>query len=189
MPEGNHGNVPMNFAVAVTSTLPIGHPSANIFPGRGWWGVWMGVRCCMRWGGVNLPCGWYRVRGQLHSTGGQDHTHTHTHTHKPRSQIWILKLQYSINVWYASTGARWCILADQVLSLFMLHWSGKDDLWCRSCNFVEHQHSQVLLGHTILQMRSYQDQCHRQSWTIGWFQFNLSQQPQQYEWLQDLVLL
>ncbi len=32
-------------------------------------------------GGVNLPCGWYRVRGQLPSTGGQEHTHTHTHTH------------------------------------------------------------------------------------------------------------
>jgi hypothetical protein len=27
---------------------------------------------------VNLPFGWYRVRGQLPSTGGQDHTHTHT---------------------------------------------------------------------------------------------------------------
>ena len=26
-------------------------------------------------GGVNLPCGWYHVRGQLPSTGGQDHTH------------------------------------------------------------------------------------------------------------------
>jgi hypothetical protein len=31
-------------------------------------------------GGVNLPCGWYRVRGQLPSTGGREHTHTHTHT-------------------------------------------------------------------------------------------------------------
>ncbi len=28
-------------------------------------------------GGVNSPCGWYRVRGQLPSTGGQEHTHTH----------------------------------------------------------------------------------------------------------------
>ncbi len=28
-------------------------------------------------GGVNLPCSWYRVRGQLPSTGGQEHTHTH----------------------------------------------------------------------------------------------------------------
>ncbi len=27
-------------------------------------------------GGVNSPCGWYRVRGQLPSTGGQEHTHT-----------------------------------------------------------------------------------------------------------------
>jgi hypothetical protein len=25
-------------------------------------------------GGVNLPCGWYRVRGQLPFTGGQEHT-------------------------------------------------------------------------------------------------------------------
>jgi hypothetical protein len=25
-------------------------------------------------GGVNLPCGWYHVRGQLPSTGGQEHT-------------------------------------------------------------------------------------------------------------------
>jgi hypothetical protein len=32
-------------------------------------------------GGVNSPCGWYRVRGQSPSTGGQDHTHTHTLTH------------------------------------------------------------------------------------------------------------
>jgi hypothetical protein len=29
-------------------------------------------------GGVNLPCGWYRIRGQLPSTGGRDHTHSHT---------------------------------------------------------------------------------------------------------------
>jgi hypothetical protein len=28
-------------------------------------------------GGVNSPCGWYRVRGQLPSTGGWEHTHTH----------------------------------------------------------------------------------------------------------------
>ncbi len=42
MPEGNHAIVPMKFAVAVPSTLPNGHPSANIFPGRGWWGVWKG---------------------------------------------------------------------------------------------------------------------------------------------------
>jgi hypothetical protein len=26
-------------------------------------------------GGVNLPCGWYRVRGQPPTTGGQVHTH------------------------------------------------------------------------------------------------------------------
>ncbi len=32
-------------------------------------------------GGVNLPCGWYCIRGQLPSTGGQDHTPTHTHTY------------------------------------------------------------------------------------------------------------
>ncbi len=25
--------------------------------------------------GVNLPCGWYRVRRQLPSTGGREHTH------------------------------------------------------------------------------------------------------------------
>ncbi len=30
-------------------------------------------------GGVNSPCGWYRVRGQPPSTGGRDHTHTHTY--------------------------------------------------------------------------------------------------------------
>jgi hypothetical protein len=28
---------------------------------------------------VNSPCGWYRVRGQLPSTRGQDHTHTQRH--------------------------------------------------------------------------------------------------------------
>jgi hypothetical protein len=27
-------------------------------------------------GGVNSPCGWYRVRWQLPSTGGREHTHT-----------------------------------------------------------------------------------------------------------------
>ncbi len=27
-------------------------------------------------GGVNSPCGWYRVRGQLPSTRGREHTHT-----------------------------------------------------------------------------------------------------------------
>jgi hypothetical protein len=26
-------------------------------------------------GGVNLPCGWYHVRGQLPSTGGREHIH------------------------------------------------------------------------------------------------------------------
>jgi hypothetical protein len=35
MPEGNHGIVPMKFAVAVPSMLPNGYLSANIFPGRG----------------------------------------------------------------------------------------------------------------------------------------------------------
>jgi hypothetical protein len=30
-------------------------------------------------GGVNLSCGWYHIRGQPPSTGGQVHTHTHTH--------------------------------------------------------------------------------------------------------------
>jgi hypothetical protein len=34
-------------------------------------------------GGVNSPCGWYRVRGQLPSTGDQDHTHKHTHASEP----------------------------------------------------------------------------------------------------------
>jgi hypothetical protein len=28
-------------------------------------------------GGVNLPCGWYRVRGQLPSTRGGEHTHSY----------------------------------------------------------------------------------------------------------------
>ncbi len=27
-------------------------------------------------GGVNLPCGWYRIRWQLPSTGGREHRHT-----------------------------------------------------------------------------------------------------------------
>jgi hypothetical protein len=45
---------------------------------------------CLKWsmmsqalGGVNSPCSWYRVRGQLPSTGGRDHTHTHMHTLLP----------------------------------------------------------------------------------------------------------
>ncbi len=44
-----------------------------------------------------------------------------------RSQIWIAKLQYSINVWYAPTRTCWCIPVDPVLYLFMLHWTRKDD--------------------------------------------------------------
>ncbi len=40
-------------------------------------GCLTGVWRCRHWGGVNSPCGWYRVRGQLPSTGGQEHTHTH----------------------------------------------------------------------------------------------------------------
>jgi hypothetical protein len=31
-------------------------------------------------GGVSSPCGWYCVRGQIPSTGGQDHTHTYLST-------------------------------------------------------------------------------------------------------------
>ena len=42
MSEGNHGIVTTRLAVAVPSTLPNGYPSANISPGRGWWGVWRG---------------------------------------------------------------------------------------------------------------------------------------------------
>ncbi len=33
-------------------------------------------------GGVNSPCGLYRIRGQPPSTGGWDHKHTHTWLHK-----------------------------------------------------------------------------------------------------------
>ncbi len=36
-------------------------------------------------GGVILPCSWYRIRGQLPSIGGQDHTHTHTHRIDPQT--------------------------------------------------------------------------------------------------------
>ncbi len=79
--------------------LPNKHPSANIFPGRGWWGVWKGVWCRRHWGGVNLPCGWYCVRGQPPSTRGQDHTHTHT------ASLWHFS-QSSV------TWTRRCILAD-----------------------------------------------------------------------------
>ncbi len=89
MPEGNHGIVPMKFVVTVPSTLPNRHPSAIIFPGRGWWGVWTGVWHRMRWGGVNSPCGWYPVRGQLPSTGSQDHTHPHTHHADPQIDVQI----------------------------------------------------------------------------------------------------
>ena len=34
-------------------------------------------------GGVNLPCGWYRIRGQPPSTGGQVHTHISHHRQSP----------------------------------------------------------------------------------------------------------
>jgi hypothetical protein len=41
-------------------------------------GVSDGGRTLQALGGVNLPCGWYRVRGQLPSTGGREHTHNIT---------------------------------------------------------------------------------------------------------------
>ncbi len=40
-------------------------------------GVSDGGKAVQALGGVNSPCGWYRVRGQLPSTGGREHTHTH----------------------------------------------------------------------------------------------------------------
>ncbi len=45
-------------------------------------------------GGVNLPCGWYPIRGQLSSTGGQEHTHTHI----PGSAgaFWFLQVSFEI---------------------------------------------------------------------------------------------
>jgi hypothetical protein len=37
----------------------------------------MGGMTLQALGGVNLPCGWYHIRGQSPSTGGRDHTLTH----------------------------------------------------------------------------------------------------------------
>ncbi len=62
---------------SVPSTLPNGHPSANIFPGRGWWGVWKG--------GMTLQAlgGWNRLAVGTASEGSPpllevEITHTHT---------------------------------------------------------------------------------------------------------------
>jgi hypothetical protein len=48
-------------------------------------------------GGVNLPCGWYHVKGQLPSNGGREHTHTHTHTpyHNYYSRVFTVTLVLS----------------------------------------------------------------------------------------------
>jgi hypothetical protein len=77
MPESNHGTVPMKFAVAVPFTLPNRHLLANIFPGRGWWGVWKGVWCCRSWGGwICLAVG--TVSERIPSLLEVKITHTHT---------------------------------------------------------------------------------------------------------------
>ncbi len=41
-------------------------------------------------GGVNSPCGWYCVRGQLPSTRGQEHTHTDSITDSGATQIFVM---------------------------------------------------------------------------------------------------
>ncbi len=70
---------PRNCPYKICSCCPIyitqWTPLANISSGRGWWGVWWGYDIAGI-GGVNLPCGWYRIRGQLPSTGGWQHTHS-----------------------------------------------------------------------------------------------------------------
>ncbi len=50
-------------------------------------------------GGLNLPCGWYRIRGQLPSTRGREDTHTHTlATHGLEKPIFpvVLLCQFSV---------------------------------------------------------------------------------------------
>ncbi len=74
------------FAVAVLSTLPNGHPSANIFSGRGWWGVWRGYDIAgVRGGEFAL-----RLIPRQRAAPFYRRTRTHTHTHTDR--IWFVPL-------------------------------------------------------------------------------------------------
>jgi hypothetical protein len=75
MSEGDHGIVPTKFAVAVPYTLPNGHPSANIFPGRGWWGVWRGYDVAGVGGGD------FALRLILRQRAAPFYRWTRTHTH------------------------------------------------------------------------------------------------------------
>jgi hypothetical protein len=59
-------------------------------------GCLMGVWRCRHWGGVNSPCGWYCVRGQLPSTGGREHTHTHTHKNESPFPHWDPRMKMGL---------------------------------------------------------------------------------------------
>ncbi len=82
MSEGDHGIVPTKFAVAVPSTLPNGHPSANISSGRGRWGVWRGYDI------AGIGGGEFALRLVPRQRAAPFYRRTRTHTHTPKSTVW-----------------------------------------------------------------------------------------------------
>ncbi len=78
--EGDHG-MSLQFRSHCPIYVTQRHLSVYILPrGELMCGV-QGGMTSQALGGVNLPCSWYRVRGQPPSTGGQVHTLTHMCPH------------------------------------------------------------------------------------------------------------
>ena len=78
--EGDHG-MSLQFRSHCPIYVTQRHLSVYILPrGELMCGVQRGMTS-QALGGVNLPCSWYRVRGQPPSTGGQVHTLTHMCPH------------------------------------------------------------------------------------------------------------
>ncbi len=76
MSEGNHGIVPTN--LQSLSHLPYPTDTRQLTSPQGEADeVSDGGMMLQALGGVNSPCGWYRLRGQLPSTGGREHTCTY----------------------------------------------------------------------------------------------------------------
>ncbi len=86
MSEGDHGIVPTKIAVAVPSTLPNGHPSANIFSGRGWWGVWRGYDIA----GVGGSEFALQLVPHQRAAPFYRRTRTHTHAHTQYQSFHVL---------------------------------------------------------------------------------------------------
>ncbi len=98
MSEGDHGIVPTKFAVAIPSTLPNGHPSANISSGRGWWGVWWGYDVASIGGGEFALRLVPRQRAAPFYRRTRPHTHTHTLS-SPFTRPYLLCVCTLLNCW------------------------------------------------------------------------------------------